>query len=67
MSRLGRRSTSKAKDFELVFTLESVELKGKTLTSKPPAQVLVEVDLPGDEGELTKCLSSASPNSTQLF
>ena len=38
----------------LIITLESLELKGKTATVKPPSQVFVELDIPGDEGELTK-------------
>ena len=46
-------------DVELVFTLESVELKGKAATVKPPAQVLVEVDVPGDEGDLQKSPAAA--------
>ena len=44
MAFLRRRSVEK--DFELSFTLESVELKGKT-ASKPPKDLMVEIDMPG--------------------
>ena len=54
MSIFGRKSVIKPTEFDLLFTIESVELKGKAAAAKQNAQVLVEVDLPGDEGDLTK-------------
>lgn len=54
MSLLPVRKATALPEDNLVFLLESVKLVGKTATVKPPTQLLMEVDVPGDEGELTK-------------
>ncbi len=43
-----RLTNPKPNEEALVFVIESLELKGKTAIVKPPAQVLVEVDVPGE-------------------
>ena len=53
-SRASVAAKKAAQELEILFTLESVGLKGKTATVKPPAQIQIEVDMPGEESEMTK-------------
>ena len=59
MRRFTLGGAAKASPVTLGITLETLELKGKTATVKPPAQIFVEIDMPGDEGELTKSTKAA--------
>lgn len=55
MNALLRRTSVPATASDAIMVqVESVELKGRAATVKPPTQLLVEIDMPGDEGELKK-------------